>query len=203
LNAIGNTAQFGAPNGYFPFDHFKYTATGGRGSVERTFEGTTAGYFSLDGGITKGYKFNTHPDGDFGDWGESVTDDSFLAFSFSGVINAVSPMDIQVMDVLGWNVSGVSNTGVAGTASEVGGGGDRFAHTRGDAPVPHEQGNPRLLMSDATHLGRQHQRPRRGCRVRLGSELGSRWERLAPRLMRRASPRSALLRALPFSAACR
>jgi hypothetical protein len=59
------------------------------------------------------------------------------------------------MDVLGWNVSGVSNTGVAGTASEVGGGGDRFALARGDAPFPHEQGNPRLLMSDAMHLGQQ------------------------------------------------
>ena len=173
LNAIGNTAQSGAPNGYFPFDLFKYTATGGRGSVERTFEGTTAGYFSLDGGITKGYEFNTHPDGDFGDWGQSAGNDSFLAFSGTGVINAVSPIDVQVMDVLGWNVSSVSNTGVAGTASEVGGGGDRFAHTRGDATFPHEQGNPRLLMSDATHLG-QHETIGSHINVRGGAaELAS------------------------------
>jgi hypothetical protein len=141
LNAIGNTAQFGPANGYFPLDLFKYAAAaggaGGRtgeGTVERTFEGTVAGYFSPDGGATKGYEFNTHPDGDFGDWGQSVKADSFLAFSFTGLINAVSAMDIEVMDVLGWNAAGVSSAGPAGPGSD-GGGDVRSGFARHETPT--------------------------------------------------------------------
>jgi hypothetical protein len=139
LNAIGNTAQFGPPNGYFPLDLFKYTAAGGtggragEGTVERTFEGTVAGYFSPDGGVTKGYEFNTRPDGDFGDWAQSVKADSFLAFSFTGLINAVSATDIEVMDVLGWNAAGVSSAGPAGPGSD-GGGDVRSGFARHEAP---------------------------------------------------------------------
>lgn len=140
LNAIGNTAQFGLPNGYFPLDLFKYTAVAGtvgragEGTVERTFEGTVAGYFSPDGGVTKGYEFNTHPDGDFGDWAQSVKADSFLAFSFTGLINAVSATDIEVMDVLGWNAAGVSNAGPAGPGSDGGGGDVRSGFARHETP---------------------------------------------------------------------
>jgi hypothetical protein len=138
LNAIGNTAQFGPSNGYFPLDLFKYTAAGGTGGrtgegTERTFEGTVAGYFSPDGGITKGYAFNTHPDGDFGDWAQSVKADSFLAFSFTGLINAVSTTDIEVMDVLGWNAGGVSTAGPASPGSD-GGGDARSGFARHEAP---------------------------------------------------------------------
>jgi hypothetical protein len=140
LNAIGNKAQSGPPNGYFPLDLFKYTGaaagTGGRSgeaTVERTFEGTTAGYFSYDGGVTKGYKFNTDADGDFGDWGPSVEADSFLAFSFTGLINAVSAMDIEVMDVLGWNAAGMSTASPA-AGGDVGSGDVRSGFARHEAP---------------------------------------------------------------------
>jgi hypothetical protein len=168
LNAIGNNAQFGPPNGYFPLDLFKYTAAGegtvertDEGTVERTFEGTIAGYFSLDGGVTKGYEFNIDPDGDFGDWAQSVEADSFLAFSFPGVINAVSATDIQVMDVLGWNASGVSDTAPTDTGSDVGGGDGRFVFARDEAPHQDRAGpvpfslDPRHLVSDAANPGQR------------------------------------------------
>jgi hypothetical protein len=157
LNAIGNNAQFGPPNGYFPLDLFKYTAaaggtvgrTGG-GTVERTFDGTIAGYFSSDGGITKGYEFNTHPDGDFGDWAQSVEADSFLAFSFTGLINAVSATDIQVMDVLGWNAD-VSGAGPADPGSDGGGGDVRFVFARHEAPHQDRAG-PMPFSPDPRHV---------------------------------------------------
>jgi hypothetical protein len=163
LNAIGNKAQFGPADGYFPLDLFKYTGAAaatdirGESTVERTVEGTTAGYFSYDGGVTKGYKFNTHPDGDFGDWGPSVEADSFLAFSFTGLINAVSATDIEVMDVLGWNAAGASNAGSAGPTSDGGGGDVRSGFARHEAP--HQAGpvpfslDPRHAASDDHVLG--------------------------------------------------
>ena len=146
LNAIGNHVQFGEPNGYYPYDLFKFTAAG-----ERTFEGTTAGYFSPDGGVTNLTHFNTDPDDDFGDWAQSAGHDSFLAFSSPGVINAVTATDILVMDVLGWDdASGVS-AALYGDGSVGGGGG--FALARG-AAGPHDA--PRLgmpLVPDAATPG--------------------------------------------------
>lgn len=166
LNAIGNTAQSGPTNGYFPLDLFKYTAAGGtvgrtgEGTVQRTFEGTVAGYFSPDGGVTKGYEFNTLSDGDFGDWAQSVKADSFLAFSFTGLINAVSTMDIEVMDVLDWNAASASNAGPAGPGSDGGGGDVRSGFARHEAPHQDRAGpvsfspDPHHVPSDAAHLGR-------------------------------------------------
>ena len=76
LNAIGNEVQTGKPNGYYPFDLFKYSAAG-----VPTFVGTTAGYFSPDGGVTNLDNFNADSDDDFGDWASSAGDDAFRAFS--------------------------------------------------------------------------------------------------------------------------
>ena len=53
LNAIGNEVQTGKPNGYYPFDLFKYSAAG-----VPTFVGTTPAYFSPDGGVTNLDNFN-------------------------------------------------------------------------------------------------------------------------------------------------
>ena len=76
LNAIGNEVQTGKPNGYYPFDLFKYSAAG-----VPTFVGTTAGYFSPDGGVTNLDNFNADSDDDFGAWASSAGDDAFRAFS--------------------------------------------------------------------------------------------------------------------------
>jgi hypothetical protein len=85
-------------NAYTPMDLFHYSSPG-----TRDFVGTTPGYFSLDGGNTNLDSFNTNSGGDFGDWASSAGHDSFLAFSNSGVINAVTAADLRLMNVLGYN----------------------------------------------------------------------------------------------------
>ena len=85
-------------NAYTPEDLFHYSSPG-----VRDFVGTTAGYFSPDGGTTNLDNFNTNPNGDFGDWAASAGHDSFLAFSNSGVVNAITQNDLRVMNVLGYN----------------------------------------------------------------------------------------------------
>jgi len=57
--------------GYEPLDLFDYSSPGTRRLV-----GTTAGYFSIDGGTTNLDNFNTNPGGDFGDWAASAGNDS-------------------------------------------------------------------------------------------------------------------------------
>ena len=84
--------------GYEPLDLFDYSSPGTRRLI-----GTTAGYFSIDGGVTNLDNFNTNPGGDFGDWAASAGNDSALAFSNSGVMNLFSPTDVRAMDVLGFN----------------------------------------------------------------------------------------------------
>ncbi len=86
------------PNSYTPMDLFHYSSAG-----VRDFVGTTAGYFSPDGGTTNLDSFNTNPNGDFGDWASSAGHDSFLAFSNSGVVNGISQNDLREMNVLGYN----------------------------------------------------------------------------------------------------
>ena len=117
LNAIGNEVQTGKPNGYYPFDLFKYSAAG-----VPTFVGTTAGYFSPDGGVTNLDNFNADSDDDFGDWASSAGDDAFRAFSDTGVVNAVTPTDIVVMDVIGWDAA-PGSAGLVALFGHGGGGG--------------------------------------------------------------------------------
>lgn len=95
VNAIGNNVATGP--GYHPLDLFKYSGTGAH-----VYVGTTPGYFSVNNGTTSLANFNTNPNGDFGDWASGIND-SFLAFSNSGVVNPVSSFDLRVMDVIGWD----------------------------------------------------------------------------------------------------
>ena len=88
-----------------PMDLFHYA-----GFQNRIFVGDQAGYFSPDDGATDLGDFNTIPTGDTGDWASSVGRDAFRAFSGSGVVNTVSQNDLRLMDVLGWDLSGVTNT---------------------------------------------------------------------------------------------
>ena len=122
LNAIGNEVQTGKPNGYYPFDLFKYSAAG-----VPTFVGTTPGYFSPDGGVTNLDNFNADSDDDFGDWASSAGDDAFRAFSDSGVVNAVTPTDIVVMDVIGWDAA-PGSAGLVALFGHGGGGGGGASH---------------------------------------------------------------------------
>jgi FG-GAP-like repeat len=93
---IGSTT-----NSYVPSDLFHYSASG-----VRDFSGTTPGYFSIDGGATNLNNFNTNPSGDFGDWASSAGNDSWRAFSDSGVINAVTETDLRFLDVIGFDLAG-------------------------------------------------------------------------------------------------
>jgi hypothetical protein len=90
--------NFQGGTSYEPLDLFHYSAAG-----VRDFSGTTAGYFSPDGGTTNLGNFNTNPSGDFGDWAASVGNNSFLAFSNSGVVNPVTANDLAEMNLLGWD----------------------------------------------------------------------------------------------------
>jgi Ca2+-binding RTX toxin-like protein len=80
---------------YFPLDLFHYSSPG-------TPSFTRGGYFSIDGGQTALADFNQQATGDPGDWGGSTTNDSFLAFATPGVVNEITPVDLRVMDILGY-----------------------------------------------------------------------------------------------------
>ena len=97
VNAIGNNVASGP--GYHPLDLFKFSAAG-----TNEFVGTNAGYFSVDDGTTQLLDFNTSVNGDFGDWAGTAGNDSFLAFSSSGVFNLMSLADLRTMDVIGYQV---------------------------------------------------------------------------------------------------
>ena len=84
-------------NLFEPLDLFHYSAPG-----VRDFSGTTAGYFSANGGVTNLDNFNTNPSGDFGDWAASAGHDAFLAYTGAGTVNGISAADLTVMNVLGW-----------------------------------------------------------------------------------------------------
>jgi len=92
-------------NNYEPMDLFHYA-----GPENPIFVGDQAGYFSPDAGNTNLGDFNTNPSGDLGDWASSVGRDALRAFSGSGVVNPILPSDIRVMDVLGWDMTGSTNT---------------------------------------------------------------------------------------------
>jgi hypothetical protein len=104
-----------AANSYNLLDLFHYSSAG----VLDT-PASTSGYFSTDGGTTNQGQFNTVPGGDPGDWSSSMGNDSFDAFSNSGVINSLSTGDTNVLDTIGWNLAGASTpsapTGVSVTA---------------------------------------------------------------------------------------
>jgi FG-GAP-like repeat len=111
---VGNQDNQGiGANSYTPLDLFHYSSNG-----TRDFLGTTAGYFSVDGGATNLDSFNTNPSGDFGDWANSAGNDAFRAFSSSGVANPVSQSDLTELSALGYHTNTPATTpgniGVAG-----------------------------------------------------------------------------------------
>ncbi len=82
------------------FDNFSYTAPG-----VKSLGSTTGNYFSLDNGVTSLRIFNTIVGGDTRDWADGQGLDSFNAFGGPGSVSPVSAVDIQTLDVSGFNLA--------------------------------------------------------------------------------------------------
>ena len=91
-------------NSFSLIDNFSYTGPGAKGLT-----GGPGNSFSIDAGTTLLKTFNdpTANQLDSRDWAAG-TDDAFNQFSNSGVVNAVSPVDVQLMDAIGYT-HGVSS----------------------------------------------------------------------------------------------
>ncbi|MBV8594318.1 MAG: NF038122 family metalloprotease [Caulobacteraceae bacterium] len=79
-------------------DRFRYVSPG-QGDVTHYY---TSDYFSIDGGVTRGYTFEST--GDFSDWAASNPPDAFGETN-PGVYQPVSQIDLQVMSAIGWNLT--------------------------------------------------------------------------------------------------
>jgi hypothetical protein len=97
IPGLGGTIS-GNP-GYLQFDLFHYT-----GAATRGLTNGAGRFFSINGGTTllKAFNFPNGNGSDPQDWA-SGTNDCFNAFSSSGVLNALSAVDIRNMDVIGYN----------------------------------------------------------------------------------------------------
>ena len=103
---LGRTTDDGQSGQYTALDLFRYSAPG----VRNLGSGTTAGYFSVNGGQTNLGAFNTNSGGDYGDWANSVGNDSARAFASSGAVDPFSATDLTAMDAIGYNLAATGPT---------------------------------------------------------------------------------------------
>jgi len=106
MGRIGLTGEVG-PNllpAYSPLDLFRYSAAGVHAP-----SGTGAGiYFSTDNGVTNLHTYNdvdVATRTDAGDWAGGQGNDSFNQFFTTGVVEGITPVDIQELNVIGWTVA--------------------------------------------------------------------------------------------------
>jgi len=86
-------------NGWRPMDLFRFTASGRSASAS-----DAEVYFSSDS-TTLLRKFNPNGNGgDLGDWASGQGNDAFNAFAATGARQDMSPVDLRLMDVIGWNL---------------------------------------------------------------------------------------------------
>ena len=109
LLLVGETIGKGPGYSLMDLTHFS-------GPGVRDFTQSTAGYFSVDGGVTNLGAFNTVPGGDPGDWASSVSNNSFDAYATPGVLETVSANDLTLLDAIGWNLTGASSGPPSGVA---------------------------------------------------------------------------------------
>src|ERR1700736_3533079 len=125
----------GSPD-YMLMDLFHYTGAGSRGLNQGPGR-----FFSIDNGTTLLKAFNNANanGGDPQDWG-SGTNDAFNAFGSFGVLNDLSPVDLCVMDVIGYDATGGSPTP---TPTPTPGG------TPTPTPTPSPSPGPAVMVSPA------------------------------------------------------
>ena len=97
----------------------RYSVTGGNlgdGGPDFTPPGVTAAgnngagvYFSINGGVTNLHTYNDQSKNgyDAADWADGQGADAFNQFAAIGVVNGLSAVDLQQMDVIGWNLASV------------------------------------------------------------------------------------------------
>ncbi len=98
----GGNLGNGGPD-FDPLDLFRYTAAGVRGASNNG-----AGvYFSTNGGVTNLITYNNAASNglDTADWASGQGNDAFNQYSNSGVLNGITAVDQQQMDVIGWDLA--------------------------------------------------------------------------------------------------
>jgi hypothetical protein len=95
---MGRVGLSGGNNMFSLIDNFAYTGAG-----TKALRGGAANFFSIDNGTTLLKQFNDNSVNhlDTRDWAGG-TNDAFNQFSNGGVVNPVSAVDLQLMDVIGY-----------------------------------------------------------------------------------------------------
>ena len=95
---MGRLGLSGGNNSFSLIDNFSYTGAG-----VKSMGGGAGNFFSIDNGVTLLKEFNDSAANhlDTRDWAGGNSD-SFNQFSNSSVVNRVSAVDLQVMDVIGY-----------------------------------------------------------------------------------------------------
>ncbi len=105
MGRVGNANIDGGNFGVLDLFGYQFGAGGTGTGVLNLAQNQDNNYFCIDGGITPLKLYNNHANGeDDKDWGPG-TDDSFNAYSYSGVANLMSPVDIREMDVIGYDLA--------------------------------------------------------------------------------------------------
>jgi PEP-CTERM motif-containing protein len=99
--------QNGSGGADSPIDLFRYASPTNR-QLSPTFSGSN--YFSIDGGTTVINTFNTTCCGDLSDW-SGQSPDTYNAFLTTGQVLPTSAGDLRVMDVLGYDISTLTEPG--------------------------------------------------------------------------------------------
>lgn len=99
---MGRTSQLTNTGfGYGVYDLSRFTA-----SNTRNFIGTACDvYFSVNNGASNLKNYNCSSGADVQDWSGGVSSDPFNAFGTPGVTTSLSAVDIQSMDVIGWDLA--------------------------------------------------------------------------------------------------
>lgn len=104
MSLTGGNLGDGGPD-FTPLDLFRYTSPG----VTAAGNNGAGVYFSVDGGATNLHYYNDQSRNglDAADWASGQGPDAFNQYADSGVVNGLSAVDLQQLDVIGWNLISV------------------------------------------------------------------------------------------------